>query len=143
MQWIYAFGFTVILLSAFQQGYSHRGLVIALTSLCLLLMVWYFESRNSDKAPSAFEKGAALLWRILRMIVGVVAGLIFIAVPVFEISSKPLSVEELPRGFWLLGCLILGLYCVWVAFFGRNYGESFKSDLDLHKRNKERYRWRI
>jgi hypothetical protein len=42
------------------------------------------------------------------------------------------------------GGLLLGLYMVYVGWFGQgNNRTSFGDDLELHQQNKKRYKWRL
>jgi hypothetical protein len=110
-------------------GFNNKALFIFTFVAVLLGISYYFGSRKSLE-PSKTEKIAALIWLIIRRIVGFVGTIFF-----FGVAIKYLFFSEvLLHAFWpSIAVIAAGIFCIWVAVYGQGWNRiAWKDDVALH-----------
>lgn len=99
----------------------------------------YFHSRKAD-APSGVEAIAAFTWLFIRRLVCFIAAFVFSAAAIGLLFETGGIIEKSARsGIFLIMAIAFG----WVGVYGQGWDRyRVKDDLALHKKNKERYKWR-
>lgn len=132
--------FTVFLIAALMLFVAYgmnKTAVIGVGAFGFFMSVpWYFSTRNRDRPPSTSEKVAAGCWLWFRRIVCCGGGILLVIGTLGYGARAPFLAS--------VGAFFVGLYMVYVGCFGQgNRRLRFGDDLELHKQNKKRYRWRF
>ncbi|MDP3690601.1 hypothetical protein [Bradyrhizobium sp.] len=128
-------------LALVKAGTSSAAINAFLTVAALMMIPWYFGTRDRTKPPSNPEKIFASLWVWFRRIVALILGgpLLFGG---FHTMLKPASDGPLSSWFapWVL--ILFGLLILYSGWFGAGPDRyAFRDDIDQHKENKRRYGW--
>ncbi|MDD2761731.1 MAG: hypothetical protein PHH11_15745 [Methylomonas sp.] len=99
----------------------------------------YFNSRKTDE-PSRIEAVAAFTWLLIRRVVCFTAAFIFAAAAIGMLFDTDGWAERLVRsGLSLMMAVFFG----WVGVYGQGWNRyKITDDLALHRKNKDRYKWR-
>jgi hypothetical protein len=129
--------FLIIALSLLMKNGVNRASVTAVAMCGLFLGIpWYFSTRDRGRPPSAFETFAATFWLGSRRIVCCGGGVLLVLAVLIRGKETPFLAS--------LTVLIFGFFMISVGWFGQGNDRSrFSDDLELHKKNKKRYKWRF
>lgn len=123
----------------FVLGYG--GLVQFLLTPFGLWCIWqaFYEDRLDDNTPpSKMEQLFAFSWLWARRLVVGGVGVVFLALGIDGI------LHPLPGDAWgILAAFLIGIFALWVAFYGggrRAYGVDI---VEVFRRRKERYKWTL
>ena len=134
-----AFAVAFAWLLAFLRGFDAGSIVVALAMSTIFGLAWYFETRDREAGPTQVEAILAWLWLWLRLIVGVVGGLLFLGLPLAIVFLKGIGDVGAPKPGTLIVSALLGLLCLWVGFAG--WSKSIRRDPQLHAERRKRYGW--
>jgi hypothetical protein len=132
---------TAVMAVMIAEGINDTTIVVFAPLASMIGVSWYFYSRRS-KPLTLIEKVAANSWLFIRRLVGFIGALVFVAIAVFVfLPASDLTWQS--RLGAVLFFLILSAFSLWVAIYGQgNNRYQFKDDIELHRHNKRRYKWR-
>jgi hypothetical protein len=132
---------TAVMAVMIAEGINDTTIVVFAPLASMIAVSWYFYSRRS-KPLTLIEKVAANSWLFIRRLVGFIGALVFVAIAVFVfLPASDLTWQS--RLGAVLFFLILSAFSLWVAIYGQgNNRYQFKDDIELHRHNKRRYKWR-
>ena len=105
-----------------------------------LLILYYFKDKQIEE-PSKKEKIAAFIWLVFRRTVCFLLAIPFGGVALNELFNSKLSLYSFFNSVFLF---LMAAFFVWVGIYGQGWERyQFKDDKALHKKNKERYKWRL
>jgi hypothetical protein len=137
-----AFVALMALLLFVKLGVSRGSIVAVLVVATLAAIPWYFGTRDGSAEPSALERVLATLWLLLRRIVGIGAGTIFLWAG-WDIARSGATASDAMSPL-VVGPLIafLGLFCIYIGIVGQGSNRAdWRDDVELYRRNKHRYKW--
>jgi len=124
---------------AFLHEFDTASVALATALSALFALVWYFESRDTAQPPSRTETALAWAWLGFRSLVGIVAALLFLGLPIAALVVKEVEFHDGNTPVALLvGCAI-GVLCLWVGLFG--WRRNIRRDVTDSSKQKRRYGW--
>jgi hypothetical protein len=135
--WLYCgmIGFTWLL--SFLRGVETAMVAVASALSLLIVAVWYLQTRDVGHKPTRTEKAVAWLWTVLRALVGVVGGVVFLVLPAVVLVLRGRDVPDPGTLASLLISGLLGIACLWVGFVGSTGNPV--SDLQRSRERRGRY----
>lgn len=126
----------IVLFLLIENGVNKASVTAVLICGLFLGIPWYFSTRDRSRPPSVFETFAATFWLWCRRIACCGGGIVMVLAVVIRGKESPLLAS--------LTVLLFGFFMIYVGWFGQgNERSRFSDDLELHKLNKKRYKWRF
>lgn len=110
---------------------------------CLIgvpVLVSYYFRTGKTSPPSSIEIFLATAWLVVRRVVAILGAMFFSAAAVYLIFRQEFTSVTIGAFFFSLFGAAL---CILVMIYGQGWSRGeWRDDVELHKKNKERYKWR-
>jgi hypothetical protein len=133
----------VAILAIAKAGGANSTALFAFTFTAALIGIsWFFSARRASPA-TVLEKIAATTWLVIRRLVGIIGAILFLVAGVALASNSFEAAAKLSDLGYAIFSFMLSGFCLWVAIYGQGWNRfDWKDDVELHRKNKKRYRWR-
>lgn len=122
--------------------FNRTSASIFLIAAFIFSMPFYFASKRSGQ-PTAAETVIATVWLWFRRLVCWFGALGFAAVSVWLVAKADMSNGLFETVGAPLFCAFMAMLLFYVGLVGQGYNRGhWKDDVQLHKENKQRYKWK-
>ena len=126
-------------------GVTREAFMIFSLPATLIGIQWFFDSRRR-KPPARFETFSATAWLLFRRLIAFLGASVLAvvaAVMAFDAGQTASQESAFARVGLALLFLVMAAFCAWVGIYGQGENRyAWRDDMERHRENKRRYRWR-